>query len=155
MTPGHSGASQPFQDILDGYFTLRDSVRQMADRHAFAWATLTLMQAPVMDVPGLSRGEPVPLHLREGHAGLIETLVLTAVRVEGGDMRLFGVGEWRWFDDRAGTALPADVRLGEPAFVRGFGWPAASGSGAAPARDALTDLQSALARFQHFRAFLA
>ena len=121
MTPAPPGDARPFQDILDGYFTLRESLRQMAARQGFGGVTLTLTHAPVMDVPGLPPDAPVPLHLRDGHAGLIDTLVVTAL-FGGENVLLFGAGAWRWFDDRADPALPADVRLGEPAFVRGVGW---------------------------------
>ena len=125
MSAGEPGAGRPFQDILDGYFPLRESVRQMAVRQGFGAVTLMLTQAPVMDVAGLAEDEPVPLHLREGYAGLIDTLILTGLRAADGRFRLFGGGDWRWFDARDDAALPADIRLGEPAFVQGFGWPTA------------------------------
>ncbi|WP_127108243.1 hypothetical protein [Pararhodobacter zhoushanensis] len=121
MTAAPPGDARPFQDILDGYFTLRESLRQMAARQGFDGVTLTLTHAPVMDVRGLAADEPVPLHLRDGHAGLIDTLVVTAL-FGAESVLLLGAGAWRWFDDRADPALPADVRLGEPAFVRGVGW---------------------------------
>ncbi|NDW33101.1 hypothetical protein [Salipiger sp. PrR007] len=114
--------AEPFQDILDGYFTLKESVRQMMERHDLGWVWLALWHAPVMDIAGLGPKEPVPLHLRDGYAGVIEGLSLTAVRT-GADAEpvLIGTGDWRWLDTRADQALPQDIRLAEPAFFRGIG----------------------------------
>lgn len=66
--------AQPFQDILDGYFTLKESVRQMMVRHDLTWVWMALWHAPVMDIGGLGPREPVPLHLRDGYAGLIDAM---------------------------------------------------------------------------------
>lgn len=126
--------AQPFQDILDGYFTLRESVRQMMARHDLAWVWMALWQAPVMDIAGLAPREPVPLHLRDGYAGLIEGMALTAVRPDpAADPVLMGVGDWRWLDERNDQALPPEIRLAEPAFFRGLG----IGSGDSPIKRAI------------------
>ena len=149
--------AEPFQDILDGYFTLKESVRQMMARHDLCWAWLALWHAPVMDIAGLGPKEPVPLHLRDGYAGLIEGLALTALRPgPEDDPVLIGAGEWRWLDARSDAALPADIRLAEPAFFRGVGL---SLGGAANARavpaDELAEDIARLAEQPGARAFTA
>jgi len=131
MSADRPGASaEPFHDILDGYFTLKESVRQMMARHDFSWAWLVLCHAPVMEIEGLAPDAPVPLHLREGYAGVIDSMLLTVTRIGGSDTAeyaLIGTGDWRWLDDRADTALPPDIRLGEPAYLTGFGLSATPG----------------------------
>lgn len=110
-----------FEDILDGYFPLDETIRQMMRRNGFRGAWLTLLHAPVMEVEGLRPGEPVPLHLRGHLAGMIDRLAVEA-RMRDGAVRLRAVGDWWWVDPaRAGEALTAAIRLGEPAFVRGVG----------------------------------
>lgn len=112
---------EPFHDILDGYFTLRESVRQMMARHGFQWAWLTLRHAPIMQISDLAPEAPVPLHLRDGYAGFIDEMILTVTASRSADVMLTGSGTWHWLDNRSETDLPADIRLGEPAYLSGFG----------------------------------
>ncbi|CUH63629.1 hypothetical protein TG4357_00794 [Thalassovita gelatinovora] len=154
------GLAEPFQDILDGYFTLKESVRQMMARHDFSWAWLTLHQAPVMDISGLAPDEPVPLHLRDGYAGLIDTMMLTVLRpgTQGSDeFVLIGIGEWQWLDNRAHTDLPKDIRLGEPAYFSGFGLSTKKmpDPKRIAASDVLADVPASLADFGRLRPFSA
>ncbi|WOI57863.1 hypothetical protein [Palleronia sp. LCG004] len=109
-----------FEDILDGYFTLRESVRQMMVRNGFGQAVFTLHHAPLIEVPGLAETAAVPLHLRPAHSGLVTRLSLTVTLQP--DLRLQGAGLWSWTDPRPDPGLPADIRLGEPAFIAGTGW---------------------------------
>lgn len=138
--------AEPFEDILDGYFTLKESVRQMMARHDLTWAWLVIQHAPVMDIAGLGPLDPVPLHLRDGYAGLIDGLTLTALR-DGDNVRLTGAGAWRWLDDRPDLALPSDIRLGEPAYFRGFGLSMSETPNrkAVSAADVLADAEAATA----------
>lgn len=110
-----------FEDILDGYFPLGESVRQMMARNRFTSIWINLLHAPVMDLPGLPPTAPVPLHLPRAYSGMIDAMTLTAVLYDGG-ARMAGVGNWFWIDGREETGtFPALTRLGEPAFIRGIG----------------------------------
>ncbi|PJE32597.1 hypothetical protein PSM7751_01490 [Pseudooceanicola marinus] len=155
---GHAGDhAQPFHDILDGYFTLKESVRQMMARHDLSWAWMLLCHAPVMEIDGLAPDAPVPLHLRDGYAGLIDTMVLTVTRPEGeaAEVSLLGTGEWRWLDVRANTALPADIRLGEPAYFTGFGLSSRPIARPLAAAEVLADLPRLMGDAAGFRPFSA
>lgn len=114
-------SGRAFEDILDGYFPLEDSVRQMMERQGFASVWITLLHAPIMNIKGLAPTDPVPFSLRKTYAGMIEHMSLAGSRTDDG-VRLGGVGEWFWLepDDETATFAPS-VRLGEPAFVRGTG----------------------------------
>ena len=107
-------------EILDGYFPLTLSVRQMMDRQDLSAAWLTLTHAPIMYLPGLAPDEPVPLRLPAGRAGLLRRLDLLACRT-GAGVTLRGQGSWRWYGAGDDAALPADLRLAEPAYVQGIG----------------------------------
>lgn len=122
---GQNEGATAFTDILEGYFTLKESVRQMMARHDFTWVWLTVLHAPIMDIEGLAADAPVPLHLREHYAGLIDFMTLTALCPDpknGSEATLIGAGDWQWLDTRPDTALPCDIRLGEPAYFSGFGF---------------------------------
>jgi hypothetical protein len=125
-----------FCDILDGYFTLRESLRQMLARNGFSGAWLTLLHAPMMHIKGLPEDAPIPLHLRGDYAGMIEQMSLTALigdkSIDCSRLSLFALGDWYWADRPRYNDLPADVRLGEPAYVEGIGWGEASALEAAP-----------------------
>ncbi|WP_157018078.1 hypothetical protein [Mesorhizobium xinjiangense] len=110
-----------FEDILDGYFPLGESVRQMMARHGFASMWITLLHAPVMNIRGLPPTAPVPLSLPKTYSGMIDDMALVATQADDG-VRLSGVGDWFWVDGREETeTFPPSTRLGEPAFVRGIG----------------------------------
>jgi len=166
MSADRPGASaEPFHDILDGYFTLKESVRQMMARHDFTWAWLVLCHAPVMEIEGLDPDAPVPLHLREGVAGVIDSMLLTVTRTGGSDtggadteaFTLIGTGDWRWLDDRAEAALPPDIRLGEPAYLTGFGLSATPGPNPKriPASEVLAQVPALVADTRRLRPFSA
>ncbi|MBP0438705.1 hypothetical protein [Tianweitania sediminis] len=110
-----------FEDILDGYFPLEESIRQLMARQGFASAWITLLHAPVMNIKGLAPTDPVPFSLRKTYAGMIERMDVFA-RATGEGLQLDGVGRWFWLDprDEAPRFAPT-IRLGEPAFVRGIG----------------------------------
>lgn len=111
-----------FEDILDGYFPLAESVRQMMARHDFATMWIVLLHAPIMNIRGLPPTAPVPLSLPKTYSGMIDHMSLLAVQ-SGEGVRLSGTGSWFWVDGRAQSeTFPVSTRLGEPAFVRGVGF---------------------------------
>ena len=114
-------AGRAFEDILDGYFPLEESVRQMMERHGFSTVWITLLHAPIMNLRDLAPTDPVPLTLPKIYSGMIDFMALLGSK-QGNRIELEGLGDWFWIDprDRAPT-FPATIRLGEPAFVRGIG----------------------------------
>jgi hypothetical protein len=115
-------AAIPFEDIIDGYFPLRESLRQMLVRNGFAAACVTLVHAPIMNISGLAPHKPVPLRLDHGTAGIADRLDII-VALYGQEPRLSGYGRWRWYSDGDGSddLMAPSTRLAEPAIVQGFG----------------------------------
>lgn len=110
-----------FEDILDGYFPLRESVRQLLQRQGFKAMWITLLHAPIMNIKGLPPDAPVPMHLRKIYSGMIDHMLLVACTSAEG-MTLAGSGDWFFSDKEEDTdVFPDLIRLGEPAFVRGIG----------------------------------
>lgn len=107
-----------FQDTIDGYFPLRDSLRHLLARHGFGAAWVSLAHAPFMDLPGLDWDAPVPLRLGDGAGGLIRSL---SVVVVAGSDTVCGAGRWTWFDGRDSAVFDLGWRLAEPVFVQGIG----------------------------------
>lgn len=128
MTPGHTTtqalpvAATRFEDIIDGYFPLQESLRQMLCRHGFASACVTLTHAPIMDIPDLAPDAPVPLRLLSGTAGSASRLDII-VTLEGLEAHLSGAGHWRWYagDGPQSEQFSPLTRLAEPAIVQGVG----------------------------------
>lgn len=116
-------AGRFFDDTMDGYFQLRESVRQMLVRNGFAGAWISLAHAPMMDLPGVAPDAPVPLRLRPESSGTIRRMALAAA-LEGETVRLRGVAAWSWFDGArdADTEFRPEWRLAEPVFFRGIGF---------------------------------
>ena len=110
-----------FEDILDGYFPLDESVRQLMERRRFISVWITILHAPVMNISGLPSTAPAPLFLPRIYSGMIDHMVLSAENSAEG-VAMTGRGMWFWTDGRAETGtFPPLTRLGEPAFVRGIG----------------------------------
>lgn len=110
-----------FEDILDGYFPLSESLRQLMERQRFICMWITILHAPVMNISGLPSTAPAPLSLPRIYSGMIDHMVLSAETSAEG-VAMTGRGMWFWTDGRTetGTFSPL-TRLGEPAFVRGIG----------------------------------
>ena len=117
----HPHTGRAFEDILDGYFPLQESIRQMMERQRFTHVWLTIQHAPIMNLSGLRPTDPVPVTLPKIYAGMIDFMALVGTQT-GDQPELSGAGDWFWVDarDRA-ASFPVSVRLGEPAFVRGVG----------------------------------
>ncbi|WP_010140114.1 hypothetical protein [Oceanicola sp. S124] len=147
--------AEPFHDILDGYFTLKESVRQLMARHQLTWAWLMIGHAPVMEIEGLAPDAPVPLHLRDTtYAGLIDAMTLTVI-ASGDDVSLVGAGDWRWLDAREDPSLPVDIRLAEPAYLTGFGLSKKPNAKRISAEEVLADAPILLGDASAFRPFQA
>lgn len=116
-----------FEDTIDGYFPLSESLGQMLARQGFDEAWVEIAHAPMMHIPGLAADEPVPLRLAQGQAGMIRRLSVR-VRQEAGRIKLSGSGVWRWLESGPEDLLPEDIRLAEPAFLRGIGMGGARGN---------------------------
>ena len=107
-----------FEDTIDGYFPLRISLSQMMERLGTALAYVQIEHAPILEVPGLAPDAPVPLNIRSGRAGLIDTLDLKVEQTENGT-QISGLGQWRWLDGQENAVLDPMTRLAEPAFLHG------------------------------------
>ncbi|PTX03224.1 hypothetical protein [Pararhodobacter aggregans] len=107
-----------FEDIIDGYFPLGESLRQMLSRQGFGAALVVITHAPVLHWPGDDGQGPVPMRLRAATAGLLRWSLALAV-LDGNGMRLSGVADWRWPEGERGFG--PETRLAEPAFLRGIG----------------------------------
>lgn len=109
-----------FEDTIDGYFPLVESLRQMLVRQRFAAAWIDMSHAPMMDLPGLAADAPVPLRLDKARAGMIRHLA-GFVRLSPDGSTLGCIGRWTWITRGPIDRLPAHIRLAEPAFLRGIG----------------------------------
>ena len=110
-----------FEDMLDGYFPLGESLRQLMERRRFISVWIKILHAPVMNISGLPSTAPVPLFLPKIYSGMIDHMILS-VETSAEGVAMTGRGVWFWTDGRAETGtFPPLTRLGEPAFVRGIG----------------------------------
>lgn len=113
------GRLYAFEDIIDGYFPLQTSLGQMMGRLGAAYALLNLSHAPIINVPDLPPDAPVPLNIRSGTAGVIETLLLEVFYGSQGS-RVIGWGSWHWLNrQHEDTRLDPMTRLAEPAYLFG------------------------------------
>ena len=111
-------AEDAFEDILDGYFPLAVSIRDLMERRGVQTCQLTLRHAPILTVPGLPPDAPVPLNIRSGRAGLIR-FARIFVKCDAENVRLRGFANWRWLDTVAPPrCLDPMVRLAEPCLVQ-------------------------------------
>lgn len=112
-----------FEDFIDGYFPLIQSLSHLMDRQAVDAALLVLRVAPMMEIPGLAPEDPVPLHINPVYAGQIDWLGVVVRRVTQ-EVRISGHALWTWNDRKRRNAshLSPTIRLAEPAFVRGVGF---------------------------------
>ncbi len=113
----------PFEDFIDGYFPLGQSLRYLLDRRGFASAWIVMRVAPVMEIPGLRDHDPVPLHIDSKNEGQIDWLS-ASVRRSGSTAGYSGAARWAWNEpalDQSNVLSPI-VRLAEPAFIRGIGF---------------------------------
>ena len=118
-------AGHVFEDTIDGYFPLQESLRQMMERQGFVAAIVSLVLAPAMDIPDIAPVDPVPLYVTVGYGCMINRMSII-VRYADGKIETEGLGDWKWYNgpsigDRLFSPL---YRLAEPAFVQGVGFKA-------------------------------
>jgi hypothetical protein len=111
-------AGRFFEDIIDGYFPLGESLRQGLQRNGFGAALVVITHAPILHLPGDDGRGPVPMRLRGATAGLLRKCLVLAV-LDSNGTRLSGVADWRWPGVEQGVG--PDTRLAEPVFLRGIG----------------------------------
>ncbi|MEP3233297.1 MAG: hypothetical protein ABJO30_10755 [Hyphomicrobiales bacterium] len=116
-------AGHVFEDTIDGYFPLQESLKQMMKRQGFSAAVVSLNFAPAMDIPNLAHEDPVPLYVTDGFGCMINHMTLV-VRHIGDKVEVEGLGDWKWFD---GPLIDTPHfsplhRLAEPAFIKGVGF---------------------------------
>ena len=106
-----------FNDVIDGYFPLQNSLSHLLVRLNTKLAYLEIRYAPNMDIPGLAHSDPVPLNVKVGRVGMIEKL---HVRYESSG-NFSSNGSWHWLDaQEANNSFDKVIRLAEPAYVQGF-----------------------------------
>lgn len=116
-------AANHFEDFIDGYFPLKVSLSTLLERHGFASAWISMRVAPMMHIADQPADAPVPLYLDPILGGELSWFSGTIVLDHHGPV-LSGHAEWRWNDAsrQSSAQLPPDIRLAEPAFLRGIGF---------------------------------
>ena len=112
-----------FEDFIDGYFPLNVSLGHMLTRHGFSSAWILMRVAPMMEIPGLTVADPVPLHLNPAHGGQFNWLAAT-IQISDQVASLSGLAKWHWNDPTKVNEqkISANIRLSEPAFLWGVGF---------------------------------
>ena len=113
--------AEVFEETIDGYFPLRESLRQMLVRNRIDTALVRILHAPAMEIPGLKPQDPVPLFITDGYDCMIHQMTLI-IRLVGNSMVVSGAGQWTWTGEHRvnDEHFSAEHRLAEPAFVRGL-----------------------------------
>jgi len=111
-----------FEDIIDGYFPLKESFRQLLIRQGLDFAIVFFIFAPVLKNNKLRKDSPVPLHITPKISGMI-TNFAALVELSGADLITTGVADWFWENENSAKNCNffTTDRLAEPAFVRGMG----------------------------------
>lgn len=112
-----------FEDTVDGYFPLQESIHQLLLRQQFQSAWVSIVEAPFIYLQDLPDTSPVPMKLHaDTPTGIIHYMALVATLRDNG-IQLSGVARWTWLtgDSTRLNTFPKNCRLAEPAFVRGIG----------------------------------
>tara|TARA_B100001093_G_C26803767_1_gene1004568 strand:+ start:499 stop:1149 length:651 start_codon:yes stop_codon:yes gene_type:complete len=112
--------AQCFEDIIDGYFPLKESLKQMLGRFHSSAAWINFRFSPMINQGNLRPSDPVPLQVDGFRAGLINEASILVISTKG-DVILTGIADWSWHgsDREAEPELSPYHRLAEPALVRG------------------------------------
>ena len=121
MSQKITSSAKVFEDTIDGYFTLRESLGQMMQRNHFDTALVRILHAPAMEIPDLKPHDPVPLYITDAHSCMIHQMTLM-VSTEDNKLTVSGAGQWTWADEHRldDVQFSAEHRLAEPAFIRGI-----------------------------------
>lgn len=132
MNPSHPNGSgqrclpvngRVFEDTIDGYFALQESLLQLLVRQQFTSAWISIVEAPFIVLPDIPPTSPVPMKLHpHTPSGIIQYMAVVAA-VRNDKIQLSGVARWSGLtqDSAFQQKLPQSLRLAEPAFVRGIG----------------------------------
>ena len=112
--------AQCFEDIIDGYFPLKESLKQMLRRFHSSAAWINFKFSPLINQENLKPSDPIPVRVDGFRTGLInEASILVVLQKE--QVILTGIADWCWHGSAnlAEPELSPLHRLAEPALVRG------------------------------------
>ena len=111
-----------FEDTIDGYFPLLESLRQMLVRNRFDATLIRILHAPAMEIPGLKPRDPVPFTIDNEYGCMIHQMTLMVHLTTDEEVAVSGAGQWTW--NAAHRVCDVQFsplhRLAEPAFIRGI-----------------------------------
>ena len=110
-----------FEDVIDGYFPIGESLKQMLQRFHASSAWVNFIYAPIIRGDHLAPSDPVPVNVAGCVSGMINDASIF-ISMENRDVALTGVGDWHWHNATTNESEPlaSSHRLVEPVFVRGY-----------------------------------
>ncbi len=111
-----------FEDIIEGYFPLRESLTQLLIRQSFDFAFVSFIFAPTFKNNQVRKNSTVSYHVETINSGML-TYFTALAELRNTEIDATGVASWCWkknYPTGVYHFLTSD-RLAEPAFVRGFG----------------------------------
>lgn len=110
-----------FEDVIDGYFPIGESLKQMLQRFHASSAWVNFIYAPIIRGDHLAPSDPVPVNVAGCVSGMINDVSIF-ISMENRNVALTGVGDWHWHNATTNESEPlaSSHRLVEPVFVRGY-----------------------------------
>ena len=110
-----------FEDVIDGYFPIGESLKQMLQRFHVSSAWVNFIYAPIIRGDHLAPSDPVPVNVAGCVSGMINDVSIF-ISIENRNVALTGVGDWYWHNATTNESEPlaSSHRLVEPVFVRGY-----------------------------------
>ena len=110
-----------FEDVIDGYFPIGESLKQMLQRFHVSSAWVNFIYAPIIRGDHLAPSDPVPVNVAGCVSGMINDVSIF-ISMENRNVTLTGVGDWHWHNATTNESEPlaSSHRLVEPVFVRGY-----------------------------------
>ena len=110
-----------FEDVIDGYFPIGESLKQMLQRFHVSSAWVNFIYAPIIRGDHLAPSDPVPVNVAGCVCGMINDVSIF-ISMENRNVALTGVGDWHWHNATTNKSEPlaSSHRLVEPVFVRGY-----------------------------------